>query len=205
MGRSLIDITNQRFGRWVALCHLGGGLWACRCDCGTRLSVKGGDLYHGRSKSCGCLTQYRNITGERFGRLIALLPVSNRRNKKVFWTFRCDCGSIIERSGADVIRGKTKSCGCLCSSVSAAHAARIAERTAEINRQTVCKYGHPRNELWEQHGQCYKCKICQNRGLPFDTDEAVLDALCLLTSVRRDLRRWATEAERGAMNVDVPK
>lgn len=55
------DITNQRFGRLVALTYTGrstrknGRLWACRCDCGSMIEMNVDSLRSGNTKSCGCL------------------------------------------------------------------------------------------------------------------------------------------------------
>lgn len=53
------DLTNQRFGRQVALrpCgknKYGNVLWICKCDCGNQHIVPSGKLIQGKSKSCGC-------------------------------------------------------------------------------------------------------------------------------------------------------
>lgn len=52
------DITNNKFGRWTVIKHIGSKyseqIWLCRCDCGTEREVIGGTLKTGRSKSCGC-------------------------------------------------------------------------------------------------------------------------------------------------------
>ena len=56
----------------------------------------------------------KDITGQKFGRLTAIRPTSKRDNQGlVIWEFQCDCGNIIERTGRNVWRGDTLSCGCL--------------------------------------------------------------------------------------------
>jgi len=64
MGRPLIDITGERFGRLTVLrfagyysapnCWNRTGLWECQCDCGKEVIVRGTSLRMGRTKSCGC-------------------------------------------------------------------------------------------------------------------------------------------------------
>lgn len=59
----LIQLTGQRFGRWVVLSQApnkGGRrtAWNCRCDCGTETVVVSENLVAGLSKSCGCLRAY---------------------------------------------------------------------------------------------------------------------------------------------------
>jgi hypothetical protein len=56
----------------------------------------------------------KNITDQRFGRLIALGPVK-RRNKRIIWLCRCDCGNTTAVALSDLRGGHTQSCGCLVS------------------------------------------------------------------------------------------
>lgn len=68
MPQRLIDITGQRFGRLLALEHLGSGLWRCRCDCGNEKKLRGGTLRSGNTTSCGCLHRemlFKRNTGVR--------------------------------------------------------------------------------------------------------------------------------------------
>lgn len=55
MGRPPLDITNQRFGRLVALEYVIGKRWRCRCDCGRIVTIWRNCLRNGQSQSCGCL------------------------------------------------------------------------------------------------------------------------------------------------------
>ena len=53
------ELTGQRFGRWTVTSkdpsrENGFVLWRCVCDCGTKRSVRAGNLLNGRSRSCGC-------------------------------------------------------------------------------------------------------------------------------------------------------
>lgn len=55
-----VDLKGQVFVRLKVLrfSHRnrhGQAYWACRCECGTELSVSGQDLKSGHTKSCGCL------------------------------------------------------------------------------------------------------------------------------------------------------
>ena len=55
----------------------------------------------------------RNLTGQKFGSLKVICPVAKNNRNAVLWLCECDCGldAIIE-SGA-LVRGLTRSCGCL--------------------------------------------------------------------------------------------
>lgn len=123
MGRSIIDITGQRFGRLLVLCRYKENTsynkpqWICQCDCGKQTIVAGKYLKNGHTKSCGCLAKengqynFKDITNQRFGKLTALEHIGSKR-KGALWRCKCDCGSIIEVLGSDLRRGSTQSCGC---------------------------------------------------------------------------------------------
>ena len=54
-----------------------------------------------------------DITGQKFNRLTAIKYVG--KNDKGFkqYLFKCDCGNEIVQSPYDIVKGRTKSCGCL--------------------------------------------------------------------------------------------
>lgn len=52
-----------------------------------------------------------DLSGQRFGMLVAISPVPESRNGSTFWVCRCDCGNdAIVSTGH--LRSATKSCGC---------------------------------------------------------------------------------------------
>lgn len=57
---------------------------------------------------------YRDLTGQRFGKLVALEPTDKRRNTSIVWLCQCDCGNTKEIASDHLTRKKypTKSCGC---------------------------------------------------------------------------------------------
>lgn len=55
----------------------------------------------------------KDITGQRFGRLVAIQRVGSNKQGLAVWQFQCDCGKVIEKVGREVWRGNTSSCGCL--------------------------------------------------------------------------------------------
>lgn len=55
----------------------------------------------------------RNIAGERFGRLIALRPYEQSKNKTWKWLCRCDCGTEKVIFITALRSGTTVSCGCV--------------------------------------------------------------------------------------------
>ena len=63
------DLLNQRFGRLTVIKpessdKRGNARWLCQCDCGNRVIVSGARLWHGITRSCGCLR--REVMRDRF-------------------------------------------------------------------------------------------------------------------------------------------
>jgi len=57
MTRRARDLSNERFGHWIAIERSRGAqtMWLCRCTaCGEIRSVRATSLTTGRSRSCGC-------------------------------------------------------------------------------------------------------------------------------------------------------
>jgi hypothetical protein len=53
-----------------------------------------------------------DLTGKRFERLV-VLSFLERKNKKMYWKVKCDCGTIGIARGDKLVTGVKKSCGCL--------------------------------------------------------------------------------------------
>ena len=119
------DLTGQRFGRLTVLkqaerIHMKGPKWLCQCDCGNITKVFGKDLRSGNTQSCGCLHKefcynlhFRDLSGQRFGKLVCLEHIGYDKFSHAIWKCKCDCGNIAETSSPNLINGHTMSCGCL--------------------------------------------------------------------------------------------
>lgn len=53
------------------------------------------------------------LTGKRFGRLVARKDTGERKQRQSVWLCRCDCGKDIDVQAGNLQSGNTKSCGCL--------------------------------------------------------------------------------------------
>ena len=54
----------------------------------------------------------RDLTNQRFGRLIAIKPTKERVDSKVVWLCKCDCGKEHKAVSRNLVTGDTRSCGC---------------------------------------------------------------------------------------------
>ena len=55
----------------------------------------------------------KDLTGQRFGRLVVVSETQERSDRCVVWKCLCDCGNehyVVSRS---LVSGRTRSCGCL--------------------------------------------------------------------------------------------
>lgn len=139
------DLTGQKFGELTVLeqdlDYFGSGIyWRCKCSCGSIKSYRTLHLEKGKVKSCGCLSRkmtserrFDDITGQRFGKLIAIkvdhVKKDNNGNNNIFWLCHCDCGNDKVVQGDVLRRGETVSCGCYQAQQSSI---RAAERTVDL-------------------------------------------------------------------------
>ena len=63
------------------------------------------------------MSKFKDITGMRFGRLVALEPTDERQHGSVVWKCRCDCGNEKLISLNTLKFTTVKSCGCLLKQV----------------------------------------------------------------------------------------
>src|SRR5258708_3123326 len=57
--RTIIDLKGKRFGKLLVNARVGSdnygqSLWACICQCGQQITVRGRSLSNGDTSSCGC-------------------------------------------------------------------------------------------------------------------------------------------------------
>jgi len=116
----IIDLTGKRFGKLTALYEKGrdysGHCWLCVCECKRNVVVQGGKLRYGKMTSCGCDVRntakyYRDLSGQRFGRL-RVLHEDGKDRFGLRWRCVCDCGNTVSVQSRRLQGGVTRSCGC---------------------------------------------------------------------------------------------
>lgn len=141
------DITGMRSGRLVAVRptdqrRRSSILWLCKCDCGGEVLAEPYKIRNQVISSCGCIRtekKIKDITGQRFGRLVALERLNKKRGSSFLWRCQCDCGKTVETSANSLLSGNTRSCGCL----------RI-----EAIKRTNAKYGSVADRMRLVDGTC---------------------------------------------------
>ena len=61
--------------------------------------------------------QYKDISGQRFGRLVAKEYIGKNKHRFALWSCACDCGEMMVTTGYSLRKGGTRSCGCLKSEI----------------------------------------------------------------------------------------
>lgn len=145
-----LDLTGLSFGMLNVIAadteHRQQRMWRCRCVCGVVKSVRADHLRHGHVVSCGCRTHARDLTGLRFGRLVAMHATDKRSAAGlIFWKCRCDCGAETTVISSSLTTANTKSCGCL-------------------NRDAITKHGHASDQRStpEYHSWSAMHERCRN-------------------------------------------
>lgn len=98
-----------------------------------------------------------DITGQRFGKIVALYPTGKNAHGGMEWMFRCDCGEEFVAMGRSAVRGNTKSCGCLRREVN-------GERLRAVGRANAIKVGYENLLRRAENGECV-VKICAEAGI----------------------------------------
>lgn len=171
-----IDLTGQRFGKLIAVKPTderarGSIIWELKCDCGNITHVDARNLSSGNTRSCGCLRKgagSKDLTSQRFGRLIAVNPTDRRTGGNVVWELKCDCGNITYVDAGSLRSGNTRSCSCLKDElVGKSHHNYDPDITDEerlkgrhiLGKHTISKF---RNKVYQRDD--YTCQICGQVG-----------------------------------------
>lgn len=126
------NLIGKKIGRWtvISLCEQRtknrGKIYHCKCDCGNEKDVPAETLRRNESRSCGCINKEMiaklgkksriDITGQRFGKLVALYPIySENKDKHTKWHCKCDCSNEGNFDLGNLRQGFSQSCGCVVS------------------------------------------------------------------------------------------
>jgi hypothetical protein len=59
------------------------------------------------------MSAFKDLSGRRFGKLLVEKRAPEKRGTNVIWVCVCDCGKTKNISSGDLLRGHSKSCGCV--------------------------------------------------------------------------------------------
>lgn len=99
-------------------------------------------------------SRWRDIGGERFGKLTAVHPTGNKKHGQHTWLCICDCGTTkeIPIGSLNAKKGGTRSCGCL-----------ITEHNS-----TYTTHGMSRTKMYERwRSMLRRCNDVRSKAYPF--------------------------------------
>jgi len=155
MPRKPIDISGKKFNKLTAIefNHIKEKkhFWLFKCDCGKLIIAEKLNVLYGSKKSCGCINNKIDITGQKFNRLTAIKFSHMDKHWFQHWLFRCDCGTEKIIGMQNVMHGKTISCGCYNKEKSTTHGytnhplfniwKKMIQRCHDKNDRTYKSYG----------------------------------------------------------------
>lgn len=59
------------------------------------------------------MTKMRDLSGQKFSRLTVIELAGKAANKNMLWKCLCECGNETVVASSNIVRGVTRSCGCL--------------------------------------------------------------------------------------------
>ena len=83
------------------------------------------------------MPKLKDLTGQRFGRLVVIARDRSEQARRVHWLCKCDCGELTSVGSEALSGGKTLSCGCL---------------RREKSREKATKHGYAGTPLYK----CWK-------------------------------------------------
>lgn len=118
--KAYVDLTGKRFGKLYVIKREGSTngkrkipLWLCRCDCGNTCLRTASHLKANYINTCGsCPNSRSDLVGKKYGRWTVLEKVE-RKNRKLSYLCKCDCGKIKAVNADSLLSGRSLSCGCL--------------------------------------------------------------------------------------------
>ena len=95
--------------------------------------------------------KFVDLTGQRFGRLVAIKLLTSKGAKRPKWLCKCDCGGYVTTIGKSLRNGDCTSCGC--------HRKEVLKRGAKAN----ITHGETNNKLYDVwRGIKKRCRLKSN-------------------------------------------
>lgn len=95
-----------------------------------------------------------DLTGQRFGRW-TVCEMTGKRNGKIIWLCKCDCGNTKIVQGSSITNGASRSCGCLTRETTIArnttHGGRKS-RLYNIWNHMLRRCGNPKVKAYKDYG-----------------------------------------------------
>lgn len=134
------------------------------------VTARGGDI----ERMC---EMRANLSGQRFGMLVAIQYVRSDAKGNAIWECKCDCGATALVVAKDLKTGNTKSCGCYRKKFAVTHGA-TAEHAADYERWKSMKKRctNPKDKYYHRYGG-RGIKVCSEWEHDFDAYREYIQSL----------------------------
>ena len=95
-----------------------------------------------------------DMKGKRFGRLLVLRELPDRKRGEIVWLCECDCGNEVEVKGYNLRIGKTKSCGCLWDDLTIKNLTGKTFGKLKVKEMADYKFDYNASKVWRCECRC---------------------------------------------------
>lgn len=108
------------------------------------------------------MPNWKDITGQRYGKLTVIERDLSKQSTATYWTCKCDCGNVVSVRGSNLraSNNPTRSCGCLNKEKNKERidmtslVGKTFGRLTVLERDLTKPYGHGYNSYWKCKCSC---------------------------------------------------
>ena len=101
------------------------------------------------------MPRFKDISGQTFNRVLVLYRKGHAKDKHITWWCRCSCGAEFECPGNALIRGNTKSCGCLSKELTIKRSTKHGAATRKNKHPIYRNYHHMLERCYNPNNKNY--------------------------------------------------
>ena len=107
----------------------------------------------------------RDLTMQKFGRLLVIVPYGRTKAGRIKWLCACECGKTVEVSRSNLCSGQAQSCGCLRIDINANLHSRHKQTIGGVITPEYLAYQNAKQRCTNPH--IINCKNYGGRGIEF--------------------------------------